>query len=260
MDIQDKVVIVTGASAGIGRATAVAAAKAGANVVLVARRENRLTDLANELETQSGKRLIIPGDIREPTFATKIVQEVKTKLGRVDVLVNNAALGHRSLLVNMSPYEMQMIWETNVMGLLYLTRACIEQMSIQGQGHIINVSSIAGQRPLPNSTLYCASKSAVNSISRSLRMECKADNIKITTIYPGLTETEFGMVRLGEKGTNRFGLKGVPPERVAKKILQAIRNGYKEVYVTWYDWFFVQLNRHFPRITDWLVSRVSHLS
>ncbi len=260
MDIQNKVIIITGASSGIGRATAVAAAEAGAHVVLVARREERLTELAEKLTTRVGERLVIAGDIRKAAFAAEIVQKTLANLGRVDVLVNNAGLGHRSLIVDMPPDEMQTLWETNVLGLLYLTQASLRQMQKQGQGHIVNVSSIASQRPLPNSALYCASKTAVNFLSRSLRMECKAYNIKTTTIYPGLTQTEFGLVRLGKKGTNRLSLNGVPPERVAKKIIQALRNGNKEVYINWYDWLFVQLNRHFPRTTDWIVARLSHLA
>jgi len=260
MNIQDKVVIITGASSGIGRATAVAAAEAGANVVLVARREERLINLAKELEKSDGERLIIVGDIRQAAFASDILQKTIAKLGRVDVLINNAGLGHRSLLVDMPPDDMQTLWETNVLGMLYITQSCMKQMLKQGQGQIVNVSSIVGQRPLPNSALYCASKSAMNFISRSLRMECKAYNIKVTTIYPGLTQTEFGLVRLGKKGVNRFGLKGIPPERVAKKIVQAMQNGNNEVYVTWYDWLFVQLNRHFPRTFDWIAARGSHLA
>jgi short-subunit dehydrogenase len=260
MEIENKVVIVTGASAGIGQAVAEALAKASANVVLVARREERLQTLAEQLAGLPGKRLVIAGDIRSEAFAPWVVEQALSEFGRLDVLVNNAGLGHRSLIAEMPPEDMRMIIETNILGLLFMTRAALRPMREQRSGQIINVSSIAGQRPLPNSALYPASKTAVNFISRSLRIESKPYNIKVTTVYPGLTKTEFGHVRLGEQGINRFGLEGVPPQRVAAKIIQAIRHGRSDVYVTWYDWLFVHLNRLFPRTSDWLVARGAHLA
>ena len=260
MDIENKVIIVTGASAGIGKALVKALSENGANVVLIARRDDRLLALADQLGSQPGKRLVMAGDIRSEEFAYQTVERTLAEFGRLDVLVNNAGLGHRSLLMDMPPEDMRTIIETNLLGLLFMTHAALKPMCNQGSGQIINVSSIAGQRPLPNSSLYSASKTAVNFISRSLRIEVKPYNIKVTTVYPGLTRTEFGLARLGEKGVNRFGLQGVPAERVAAKIVQAIRNGRSEVYVTWYDWLFVHLNRLFPRTTDWIVARGAHLA
>jgi len=260
MDIENKVIIVTGASAGIGQAVAEALALASANVVLVARREERLQLLAEQMERLPGKRLVVAGDIRSEAFAPQVIERSLSAFGRVDVLVNNAGLGHRSMIAEMPPEDMRTIIETNILGLLFMTQAALQPMREQRAGQIINVSSIAGQRPLPNGALYPASKTAVNFISRSLRIEGKPYNIKVTTIYPGLTKTEFGHVRLGEKGINRFGIEGVPAERVAAKIVQAIRNGRSEVYVTWYDWLFVHLNRLFPRTTDWIIARGAHLA
>ena len=260
MDIKNKVVIVTGASAGIGRAVSIALSEAGANVVLVARREDRLWLLAEHLAAKPGKRLVVAGDIRCESFASHVVECTLSEFGRLDVLVNNAGLGHRSLIVDMPPEDMRTLIETNVLGLLFMTQAALLPMREQRAGQIVNVSSIAGQRPLPNSALYSASKAAVNYISRSLRIESKPYNVNVTTVYPGLTSTDFGLARLGDKGVNRFGLQGVPAERVAAKIVQAIRSGSSEVYVTWYDWIFVHLNRLFPRTTDWIVARGAHLA
>lgn len=254
------IAIVTGASAGIGRATAVALARSGADVVAIARRAGRLDALASELRTAPGRVLPLPGDIREPDFARRLVAATVGAFGRVDVLVNNAAVGHRSPLADMPGADVATLIDTNLMALLQLTRAVIPPMRRQGGGHIVNVSSIVGERPLPNSSLYCASKAAVNSLSRSLRMELRSDQIRVTLVYPGLTATEFGDARLGQKGTNRFGLRGAPPQRVAAAIVSAIRHGRDEVYVSPLDWLFVQLNRHFPRTTDWLVGRVAHLA
>jgi len=260
MDIKSKVVIVTGASAGIGKALVETLAENGANVVLVARRAERLQDLVDQLAARPGKRLVVAGDIRSEDFAQHVIEQSLREFDRVDVLINNAGLGHRSLIVDMPPGDMRTLIETNLLGLLFMTQATLKPMREQGGGQIINVSSIAGQRPLPNSALYPASKTAVNFISRALRIECKPYNIKVTTVYPGLTKTEFGHVRLGEQGINRFGIEGVPAKRVATKIVQAIRREKSEVYITWYDWLFVHLNRLFPRTTDWIVARGAHLA
>lgn len=254
------IVIVTGASAGIGRATAMALAQSGAHVVAVARRAQRLDTLASDLRSAPGRVLPLAGDIREPDFARQLVAATVGAFGRVDVLINNAAIGHRSALADMPDADVATLFDTNLMALLQLTRAVIPPMRQQGGGHIVNVSSIVGERPLPNSSLYCASKAAVNSLSRSLRMELRPDKIRVTLVYPGLTATEFGHARLGQKGTNRFGLRGAPPQRVAAGIVSAIRHGRDEVYISPLDWLFVQLNRHFPIASDWLVGRVAHLA
>lgn len=253
-------VIVTGASAGIGRATAVALVQNGANVVAVARRAGRLDALARDLRREPGRLLPIAGDIRQPPFARQLAAATVGAFGRIDVLVNNAGIGHRSALADMPAEDVATLLDTNVVALVQLTQAVIPHMRRQGSGHIINVSSIVGERPLPNSALYCASKASVNMLSRSLRMELRPDHIRVTVVYPGLTETEFGTARLGEQGTNRFGLNGVPAERVAHRIVAAIHHGRDEVYISPFDWLFVQLNRHFPRLTDWLVARVAHFA
>jgi short-subunit dehydrogenase len=259
VEIKGCVVIVTGASAGIGRATAVSLIQSGAHVVITARRETRLQELATQLADSPGTVSIISGDIQDEAFARQLVAHTVTEFGRVDVLVNNAGLGHRSRLVDIPLTHMQTIWNTNVMGLMAATQAAVAQMKQQGSGQIINVSSIVGQRPLPGSGVYCASKTAVNFLSRTLRMELKPDNIIVTLVYPGLTATEFGTSRLGEKGSNRFGLKGIPAERAAQAIVNAIRYGRTEVYISWYDWLFTHANRLFPRLIDWGISRTNSI-
>ena len=255
--LTNKVILLTGASAGIGRATAVALAQSGADMVLIARRQERLAALVEELAAYPGRRLALAGDIGEAAFAATAVAATITTFGRLDVLINNAGLGHRSHLADMPAADMHRLWNTNVMGLLYFTQAAIPHMKEQGGGHIINVSSILGQRPLPNMGLYCASKTAVNFISRALRMELRPYHIRVTTVYPGRTLTEFGDALLGHPGANPSRVARVPAERVAQAIVKAITTGKTEVYITWTDWLFTHLNRLFPRATDWLVERVA---
>ncbi len=256
-DHSNKVIIVTGASAGIGRATAVALAQAGAHVVLVARRQERLAALVDELAVYPGRRLALAGDVGDAAFAATAVPQVIESMGTIDVLINNAGLGHHSHLAEMPPADMRRLWDTNVMGLLYLTQAAVPYMQQQGSGHIINVSSIVGQRPLPAMGLYCASKTAVNFISRTLCMELRPYHIRVTTVYPGRTLTEFGDALLGNRRTNPTALARVPAVRVAQAIVKAIASGKPEVYITWYDWLFAHANRLFPRTSDWLVGQIS---
>jgi short-subunit dehydrogenase len=257
MIVRDSVVVVTGASAGIGRATAVLLAKAGANVIVTARREDRLAILLQELNEYGGRHLAVAGDIGEVAFAQLLLERTVSEFGRLDVLVNNAGVGHRSSLAETAPEHLQAIWATNVFGLVVLTQTAVAHMKQQGQGHIINVSSILGQRPMPGSVFYAASKTAVNFISRGLRMELKAYNIKVTTLYPGLTATEFAQARFGQKDSTFLGLKGVSAERVGRAIVRGIENGRTEIYITWYDWLFAHLCRLFPRTFDWFIQKIA---
>lgn len=252
-DLQGRVVIITGASSGIGRATALALAKSGAFITVVARRGDKLTELVMEVASTAGKCLPIVGDIRNEAFCESVVAQTVAHFGRVDVLINNAGVGHRSYVMEMTSEEINAIWDTNVVGLLAMTRAAVPHMKRQKGGQIVNISSVVGQRPLPTSAIYCASKTAVNFLSRSLRMELHPHRIKVTVVYPGLTATEFAEARFGQKGNTWRGLRGVAPEKVADAIVDAIRNELLEVYISFFDQAFVYLNRLFPRTLDWLL-------
>ncbi len=256
MQIKDSVIIVTGASAGIGRATAVALATLGATVVATARRGERLQALAEEMAGGNGRIHPIPGNIQDEAFCHQLFEETVTQYGRLDVLINNAGLGHKSQIAEMPTADIRTIFDTNVMGLLYTIQAAVPQMKRQGGGQIINVSSIISQRPIPNGGIYTASKTAVDAISRSLRMELRPYNITVTLVYPGRTQTEFGAALLGQKGANPSAFGRTSPDKVARAIVKAIRHGRTEVYVTPSDWLFSQVNRLFPRTTDWLTNFV----
>lgn len=254
--MRDRVVIVTGASAGIGRATVLALGQAGADVVATARRAERLEELARAFADFNGRILTIPGDIQDEAFCHELIAQTVAEFGRVDVLINNAGVGHKSEIAEMPAADWHTIWQTNVAGLLAASQAAIAQMKQQGQGCIVNVSSIIGERPLPQSGVYCASKTAVNFLSRTLRMELRPYHIKVIQVYPGRTLTEFGEAKLGEAGDNPAQVGRVSAERVAGKMVRGIKNGREHIYITWYDWVFVQLNRHFPGLTDRLVGVV----
>ncbi len=256
MNLSQKVAIITGATAGIGRATAVSFAQAGAIVVATGRRQERLDALLAALP--AGPHLAVAGDIQNLDFPAALVAQTTAALGRIDVLVNNAGVGQQHPLADIPRQAVETVFQTNVLGLLQMAQAVIPQMRQQGGGHIVNVSSIVGQRPLPGGVVYAASKTAVNFLSRGLRFELKQNNIRVTTVYPGLTATEFADVRLGQQGANRFGLRGIPAERVGKAIVRAVENGRSECYITPFDWLFVHLNRLFPRTLDALLAQMTY--
>jgi NAD(P)-dependent dehydrogenase (short-subunit alcohol dehydrogenase family) len=253
MNLQSCVVIVTGASAGIGWATALALGQAGAHVVVTARRVERLEALVEAFGSFNGRIITIPGNIQEESFCKDLIAQTVAEFGRVDVLINNAGVGHKSAIAEIPSADLDTIWGTNVAGLLFASQAAIVQMKEQGHGCIVNVSSIVGERPLPQGGVYCASKTAVNFLSRTMRMELRPYNIKVIQVYPGRTATEFGDALLGETGSNPSSIGRVSAERVADKIVRGIRNGREHIYITMFDWLFVQASRHFPGTTDWLI-------
>jgi short-subunit dehydrogenase len=254
VDLAAKAIIVTGASSGIGAATATALARAGADVVLTARRGPRLQALAAELDHFPGRRLVLPGDIGDEAFAAHLIAETIATLGRVDVLINNAAVGHRSPLGEIPAAHAQTLAATNLLGPLYAIQAVLPGMRASGQGQIVNISSVASQRPFLYSGFYCASKAALNTLGRVLQMELRGDNILITTVYPGLTQSEFSQARLGASRERLLPfMEGLPAERVAAVIVDAIRRRKREVYVLRRDWALATVSRIFPRTTDWIV-------
>ena len=250
--LSEKVAIVTGASAGIGAAVVRALAAEGANVLLTARRAERLNALVTELTMLPGRRVALAGDIRDAAFCQQLIEAAASEFGRIDILINNAGLGHRSPLSQTPVEHMQTIVDTNLLAVMQTCQAAIPYMRKQGEGHIVNVSSIVGQRPLPNSGFYCASKSALNFLSRSLRMELSAENITVSLLYPGLTATEFQDAVLGGGRKQRW--RGVRPERVAKVTLRGLKKRQQEIYITQIDRVFTHFNRLFPHLTDQLVT------
>lgn len=258
MQIENSVVIVTGASAGIGKATVKILAQKGANVAMVARRAERLEALAAELAHFPGERIVIAGDLSDEAFCEGLVSKAVDGLGRVDVLINNAGLGHRSHLANTASSDMRTMFNVNVLGLMLASQSAIKQMRLQkgGRGQIINISSVVSTRPLPGGVFYAATKSMVNFLSRGLRMELGKEPILVTTVYPGYTITEFPDARLGKRGVRHDKLKGVSAETVGETIVRAIEKEQKEVYVGRVDWAFTHLGRLFPRTLDKLFARI----
>ena len=190
--INDKVAIITGASSGIGRATALALSKAGAKVAIGARRTDRLEELENEIKQNGGEVLSQKLDVTKKSDCDEFVNSVVEKWGGVDILVNNAGLMPLSFIKNLKIDEWDQMIDVNIKGVLYCTAAVIPHMLEKKSGHIVNISSVAGRIVFPSGSVYCATKHAVTALSEGLRQEFSTrKNIRVTCIEPGVVSTEL---------------------------------------------------------------------
>ena len=189
--LDGKVAIVTGASSGIGEATAVALAGVGATVVIAARRSDRLEALAKRIADQGGQALPIPADLSDEAQVQAIVKQTQANYGRVDILVNNAGVMLLGPIDGANTEDWRRMINVNVLGLMYATHAVLPRMKAQGEGQIVNISSVAGRVASAGTGVYNATKWAVGAFSESLRKEVHKDNIRVTVIEPGLVATEL---------------------------------------------------------------------
>jgi NADP-dependent 3-hydroxy acid dehydrogenase YdfG len=190
-NIEGKVVVITGASSGLGEATARLLSSQGASVVLGARRVDRLKSLADELTQKGGKALAVATDVTNSDQVKSLVEASVQKFGRIDVMINNAGLMPLSLLERFKIDDWNRMIDVNIKGVLYGIAAALPHMKKQKSGHIINVSSVAGHEVRPGSVVYSATKHAVRVISEGLRQEVKPYNIRTTVISPGAVATEL---------------------------------------------------------------------
>jgi NAD(P)-dependent dehydrogenase (short-subunit alcohol dehydrogenase family) len=238
MDISGKVVIITGASAGIGQATARRFAAAGAKVVLAARSAAALTALADELSLQGRDGWPVRADMRDRDSVVRMVEQAVEHYGRIDVLINNAGQAASGTVAEVNPGDLREILELNLFGPLYAIQAVVPVLHRGGGGVILNVSSMVSKMRIPGLGAYAATKAALNMLSDTARVELAADNIRVVTVYPRLTATDFGKNSLGDRGLRqgqRAGAAGgqVPDsaELVAEKILVAAQTEPAEQYM-----------------------------
>lgn len=215
------IAVITGASSGIGAATAIALGRHGYRVVVGARRAERLARVAGE------EGVAMRLDVTDEQSVTEFVAEVRKRFGRIDVLVNNAggAFGLNPI-DHAVDEEWKRMWETNVMGLMWMTRACLPLLRKSKHGHIVNIGSVAGFETYAGGGGYTAVKHAVRAITRTLRLELNGEPIRITEISPGLVETEFSLVRFhGDRKRAKAVYEGMKPltaEDVADCIVYAV--------------------------------------
>ncbi len=203
--LRDKVAIITGASSGIGEATARRLAESGARVVLAARRVERLKVLAADIEHRKGTALVAPTDVTDERSVQRLARTALDAFGRIDILINNAGIMPLSPIAKLKVEEWDRMIDVNIKGVLYCVAATLPTMLEQGSGHIINVSSVAGRRPFPSGTVYSATKFAVRAISQGLRLELSPiEGIRVTDIEPGVVATELTHHITDSETANRF--------------------------------------------------------
>lgn len=256
MNPTNRVIILTGATAGIGRATANVLAQAGCRLALAARSVETLQRLVTELNEAGWPAIAVPTDLGKSGHAAALVHRTVETFGRLDVVINNAGVGLRDRVENLDSVQARRVMEVNYFGPVALIQAAIPYLRANPEGGlIVNVSSIVGRRAVPGIGGYCASKAALERMAESLRLELIPDNIRVSTVYPGVTVTDFNANSLGQGQAGRGRVGGVLPERVAQTILDTIRQERRDVFITVIDRAFVSASALWPWLMDQILGR-----
>ncbi len=252
------VIIITGASSGIGAATAKVFASEGYRVVLAARRKEQLNSLAEEVQVTGGEALVVPTDITQLSQIENLVYQSLEHFGQIDILLNNAGLGRLSWLEKLDPVnDIEFQIQVNLIGLIQMTRAVLPHMIARKQGHIINIGSIAGLIATPTYSVYAATKYGLRGFTEALRREVSIHGIYVSGIYPGGVATEFsekaGIKRKTNISTPRF-LK-LTADDVARSVFNVTKKPYRAVIIPGLMRPTVWLSVIFPGLVDWIIER-----
>jgi short-subunit dehydrogenase len=252
--MKDKVVIVTGASSGIGLACAEEFAAQGAIVVLAARSVDALAAVKAKLEAKGTKTLVVATDVSIETDCRNLVEQTVNTFGKIDVLVNNAGISMRALFNEADLDVLRRLMDVNFWGTVYCTKYALPYI-LKAGGTVVGVSSIAGFKGLPGRTGYSASKFAMNGFLESLRIENLNNGINVLTVCPGFTASNIRNVALGKDGkaqveSPRNEQKMMQPEEVAKHMINAILKRKKLIVLTMQGKLAVLLNKLFPKWVD----------
>ncbi len=239
MEIKNTVTVITGASGGIGLATARRFAQAGAKVVVAARSGDKLKQLVDELRGQGREALAVPTDMRHQAEVERLIETAAKHYGRIDVLINNAGQAAAGRVAEASIEHFQQIIELNLFGPIYAIRAVVPHMRQTGGGLIINISSMVSKMHIPGLATYASTKAALNVLSDTARVELAPENIRVITVFPRMTATDFGRNSLGNQQMRQQQRAAAPrpdvvvdsPEYVAEKILEAAQKEPAEQYM-----------------------------
>lgn len=248
--------LITGASQGIGRALAVAAAKQGVRVLAAARSESLLAQLRDEVIRAGGTLETVVADVTSADDRQRMVEAAITRVGGLDVLVNNAGIGATGHFADVSPDRLRQIMEVNFFGLTETTRVFLPILKKGNRPAVVNISSIAGKRGIPARSEYSASKFAVQGFSQALRAEVAKDGVDVLVVCPGLTQTNFSQNMIEQKAMMQLDhMRGMTAEAVALATLKAIARGKNETHLTFQGKLICFISRFFPRLADRIARR-----
>jgi dehydrogenase/reductase SDR family member 7B len=251
--LKDRVVIITGASSGIGAALGIACAQQGAKVVLASRSENQLKELAQQIESRGGQVLSIRTDVSLAEDRQRLIEQTVERWKQIDVLVNNAGYSLSGDWHLLPIEEIRKNFETNVFAPVVCAQLALPYLR-QTRGMIVNIESIVGLRAMPVSSSYSATKHALHAFSEAMRMELGAEGVHVLSVCPGLIATRFhsNRVHVGtcmEKGPSSFYM---PVEECAEKIVKAMERRKSQIVITGHAKLIAFLQRLSPRLLDWL--------
>lgn len=255
--MKDKVVIITGASSGIGKACAEKFAKEGCKLVLAARNLSALSQLKDEFDSQKFKSIIVQTDVSKETECINLIETTISNFGRIDILINNAGISMRAALSETDPSVIQKVMDVNFFGTVYCTRYALPHIQ-KSKGSIIGVSSIAGYKGLPGRTGYSASKFAMQGFLESVRIENLKRGVHVMVICPGFTSSNIRQTALSKDGSvqgesPRDEKSMMTPEEVAIHLFKGILKKKRTVILTFSGKLTVFLSKFFPKLSDKLV-------
>ncbi len=258
MRCKDQVVVITGASMGIGEALARAFLSEGARVVLSSRDLSRLEEARSRIGT-TDRTAAVSCDVQDRRQIENLVAGSKDRFGRIDVWINNAGYGMLDSVASMSMEDCRRLFATNFFGAIECMQAVIPVLQAQRNGTIINISSVVGHLPVPHMSAYCASKHALNAVSEAARLELEPSGIRVLSVCPGRIKTNFGANTV--KGTHgkRLGdsfQQGISAERCARAILKGYLHGTREVFVPWHAFWVSHLYELFPQVVEFGMRKV----
>ena len=255
-ELTDRRALVTGASSGIGQELALELARRGADLVLVARREDRLHDVARQIQALGRRAEIVAGDITDAAVRQRALDAVRDSFGGLDILVNNAGVAAHGRFAQANPERVRRIFEVNFFAPVELIRGALPLLRQGRQPVIVNIGSILGKRGCPHKSEYSASKFALHGFSEALRAELVADGIDVLVVAAGPTETEHFNHLVEDLGDLPWAEpRRTPAASVARRIVRGVKRGQHEIVPGWRAWWWLLLNRISPSLVDRIMAR-----
>jgi short-subunit dehydrogenase len=255
-DLTNRRALVTGASSGIGRALALELARHGCDVVIVARREDRLAEVAEEIKRLGRRAVCVAGDITDEAVRMRAIDAARGELGGLDILVNNAGVAAHGRFMESDPGRVRPLMELNYFAPVELMRAAIPLLRSGRQPIVVNIGSILGERAVPHKSEYSASKFALHGFSEGVRPELARLGIDVLVVAAGPTETEHFDVLVEDKGALPWREpRRKPAAETARVIVRAIEWNRRQIVTDWPSWWWLLLNRLVPRLVDRILNR-----